>query len=133
MPSLFELHMAERVAEYIDDHGHCNHQCVVHSPFALGEYEAHKLRRFDPESYTKLESHGVTTHAVEIADFESVGEMVGALSAIKDFNSKNSEDLYKHAIAVRLNYPLLIANGYSESDEIEEISKIFGNEYQRYD
>ncbi len=133
MPSLFEFHMAERVAALIDEHGHCNHLCNVHSPFGLGEYEAEKLRRFDPDSFAKLGTAGLTTHAIEVADFELVGQTVGALSIIKDFNRENSEDLYKHAICVRLNRPLLIANGHLQSDEVEEISKVFGNEYTRYD
>ncbi|WP_085737585.1 hypothetical protein [Rhizobium sp. CIAT894] len=133
MPSLFELCMAERVAALVDDHGNCNHLCVAHSPFGLGEYEAQKLRRYDPDAFAKLEAAGLVTHEVEVEDFESVGQRVGALTAIKNFNDSSSEDLYKHAIAVRLQRVLLIANGHSKSDEIEQISNVFGNEYQRYD
>lgn len=133
MPSLFEFNMAERIANIVDDQGNCNHACMAHAPCGLGEFEAQKLKRFDPSSFNKLETIGVTIHSVEIDDFEAVGNAIPALSQIKTYDARNSELLYKHAVAVRLQRSILIANGFPESDETEQVSRIFGNPFYRFD
>ena len=129
MQSLFELNLAEAVANLIDSAGKCDHKCMGHVPLGIGELEAKNLGRFDPESLQKLQQIGTATLEIEIEDLEHIAQVVPALNGIKSFNADNSDPLYKHAIAVRLNGPLLIANGFKESDETIEISKIFGHDY----
>jgi hypothetical protein len=133
MPSLLEFNIAERMASATDDAGHCNHAGIAHAPCGIGEIEAKKLSRFDPESFEKLQGIGINIENIEIQDFDYIAQTVPALTNIKSFDSNNSDILYKHAIAVRLERDLLIANGCPECAETINISIAFGHDYHVLD
>ncbi|NRQ14941.1 hypothetical protein [Ensifer sesbaniae] len=104
MSSLLEFHMADILAQAIDAHGACGHQCMAQQPFGLCEVEDRKLQRFDPEGHAKLHKLGFVHHQIEIEDIDLVASLVTALhnAQIVDM-TKDNEHLYKHAIAVRVD------------------------------
>ncbi|WP_422022033.1 hypothetical protein [Roseibium sp.] len=129
MPAILEIIIAGEASDSIDTTGACTHRCVAHAPLGLAKPEADDLRRFDPDSFQRLEEIGVSVHDVEIDDFEEIAA-IAHLEAISHFDNKNAEKLYKHAIALRLNRSLLISNQSSEKQSLEKICIAFGNDFQ---
>lgn len=128
MAAILEFTIAEQASEAIDDTGICIHGCATHAPLGLAKPEADDLQRFDPEAFQKLTSSGVTIHDVEVEDFDHIGS-ISHLNVVNSFGHRNAKKLYKHAIAIRLDRPILIALNSPEKDTLEAVCGAFGNPY----
>lgn len=128
MPSIMEFMIADEAATAIDSSGTCSHACSHYTPLGLARPEADDLRRFDPDAFEKLKKIGVAVHEVEIEDFDCIGQL-SHLGIINQFDHKNEKKLHKHAIAIRLEHELLIANASPEKQVVEAVCQAFGNAY----
>lgn len=129
MTSIMEFTIADEAAASINESGVCSHACSAHIPLAIAKPEADDLNRFDPEAFQKLITLGVIVHDVEVSDFEYIGGLAH-LEIIRRFDHRTDKKLHKHAIAIRLDYSLLIANMSPEKPMLEAVCQAFGNPYQ---
>ncbi|MBP2540392.1 hypothetical protein D3C87_1288180 [compost metagenome] len=128
MASILEITVAEETASSIDSSGQCSHKCLAHTPLGLAQPEADDLHRYDPEAYQKLSAYGVTVHDLEIEDLEQIGQLYH-IPVINVFDKRTSKKLYKHAIALRLQRDLLIADSAPDKHTLEKVCVAFGNNY----
>lgn len=124
-----EFTIADEAATATNPSGLCSHACLSYTPLGLARPEAEDLKRFDPEAFDKLAKLGVIVHEVEVADFDRIGELAH-LPVINQFDFRTHKKLQKHAIAIRLNNQVLIANTSPERDVITAVCQAFGNVYR---
>ena len=97
------------------------------------EVEADDLFRFDPEAYKALQKLGVTREEISIEDISEVGRRASLLTKItEDYGDGKNEFLYKYAMSMRLDEPLLISKIDPFHSLHIECQKKFKNKIKQY-
>ena len=99
----------------------------------IGDADAGKLKRFDPELAKALTTGGVKVVNATLEDFDLIGRKLDEIAAQTGVTDLADDDsLEKHAIARRLSYRLLAEHGSARKIQIRICSRVFGHKLTLY-